>query len=185
MVAQTRGDRRGKSRVGGGIEIGVHGPVGLLAEQALGPRCASGSRAPTRPAACGTRLRPARAGRRFRGGRPDRSPGRRPRRARRSRSALGPFQLAAWTPGTSRMIDSTSAGPARRAAIAPELPAPASFIKRPRSLESSARARCVEDSGGVKRDQLAEAMPAQRRSARSRGCASRRSIARQAAPTAG
>ena len=53
---------------------------------------------------------------------------------------LGPFQLATCTPGTSRISRSTSSGPARRAAIAPAAPRPASRINRPRADDSSASA---------------------------------------------
>ena len=140
MVAQPAAIAGGARRVGRRVQVRVH----------------RAGRASRRSRRCGELLerlarrgdhrgvegasRPARAGRRSLGR------GQVERLAARLGSGpaitvcLGPFQLAACTPGTSRIRRSTSSGPARRAAIAPVWPAPASCIKRPRSLESSASA---------------------------------------------
>ena len=144
--------------MGRGIEIRVDRPVGLLCASRRVATRPNGSRAAATEGVWNA-LETGKS-------RPEI-----PRRAARSIASLtaaagpaitvctGPFQLATWTPWTWRMIASASAGAARRAAIAPERPAPASFINRPRSIESSAKPRAVEGAGRMERHKLAEAMP--------------------------
>jgi len=96
----------------------------------------------------------------------------------------GPFPVGGLNSRTLRMIASTSEAPARSAAIAPLPDSTASFIKRPRSLASSAKPAVSTTPAGMKSDQLAKAVLARTLGSQPRP-RTRRSIARQAAAVAG